>query len=185
MNWKNKNVLITGVGGFAGSYLAKELINQEANVYGLVRRRADGTVAKNIVDRGIAGQLTLIEGDLTDITSMTNAMEESEPDYIFHLAAQSFVERSFDNSQETQHINCIGTSNLLEAIRIKDSDAKTVFAGSSEEYGLVLSSQEHYEKAKKRLRYYFPRTRGNSRSANKRNQPTKANVPLCRVQGLR
>ncbi|MBI4814290.1 MAG: GDP-mannose 4,6-dehydratase [Methanobacterium sp.] len=156
MNWKNKNVLITGVGGFAGSYLAKELINQEANVYGLVRRRADGTLAKNIVDRGIAGSLTLVEGDLTDLTSLTNAMEESEPDYIFHLAAQSFVERSLDNSQETQHINCIGTSNLLEAMRMEDSDSKVVFAGSSEEYGLVLSSQEQYEKAKKDYGTIFP-----------------------------
>ncbi|MDY9922436.1 GDP-mannose 4,6-dehydratase [Methanobacterium sp.] len=156
MNWKNKNVLITGVGGFAGSYLAKELINQEANVYGLVRRRADGTLAKNIVDRGIAGALTLVEGDLTDLTSLTNAMEESEPDYIFHLAAQSFVERSFDNSQETQHINCIGTSNLLEAMRMEESDSKVVFAGSSEEYGLVLSSQEQYEKAKKDYGTIFP-----------------------------
>jgi len=156
MNWKNQNVLITGVGGFAGSYLAKELINQESNVYGLVRRRADGTLAKNIVDRGIAGALTLVEGDLTDLTSLTNAMEESEPDYIFHLAAQSFVERSFDNSQETQHINCIGTSNLLEAMRMEDSDSKVVFAGSSEEYGLVLSSQEQYEKAKKDYGTIFP-----------------------------
>ncbi|EKF85112.1 GDP-mannose 4,6-dehydratase [Methanobacterium formicicum] len=156
MNWKNKNVLITGVGGFAGSYLAKELINNEANVYGLVRRRADGTIAKNIIDRGIARELTRVEGDLTDITSLTNALEESEPDYIFHLAAQSFVERSFDNSQETQNINCIGTSNLLEAVRMSESDAKTVFAGSSEEYGLVLSSNEQYEKAKKDYGTIFP-----------------------------
>nr|WP_319372592.1 GDP-mannose 4,6-dehydratase [uncultured Methanobacterium sp.] len=156
MNWKNKNVLITGAGGFAGSYLAKELINKEANVYGLVRRRADGTIAKNIIDRGINGALTLVEGDLTDITSMTSAVEESEPDYIFHLAAQSFVERSFDNSQETQNINCIGTSNLLEAVRMEDSNSKIVFAGSSEEYGLVLSSQEQYEKAKKDYGTIFP-----------------------------
>jgi len=156
MNWKNKNVLITGVGGFAGSYLAKELINNEANVYGLVRRRADGTIAKNIIDRGIARELTRVEGDLTDITSLTNALEESEPEYIFHLAAQSFVERSFDNSQETQNINCIGTSNLLEAVRMGESDAKTVFAGSSEEYGLVLSSNEQYEKAKKDYGTIFP-----------------------------
>ncbi|WP_321421570.1 GDP-mannose 4,6-dehydratase [uncultured Methanobacterium sp.] len=156
MNWKNKNVLITGVGGFAGSYLAKELINNEANVYGLVRRRADGTIAKNIIDRGIARELTRVEGDLTDTTSLTNALEESEPDYIFHLAAQSFVERSFDNSQETQSINCIGTSNLLEAVRMGESDAKTVFAGSSEEYGLVLSSNEQYEKAKKDYGTIFP-----------------------------
>ncbi len=156
MNWKDKNVLITGIGGFAGSYLAKKLINKEANVYGLIRRRADGTIAKNIIDRGIAGEVNLIEGDLTDVTSLADALDQSEPDYIFHLAAQSFVERSFHNSQETQNINCMGTANLLETVRVKDSDSKIVFAGSSEEYGLVLSSQEQYEKAKKDYGTVFP-----------------------------
>lgn len=156
MNWKNKNVLITGISGFAGSYLAKELLKKEANVHGLIRRRADGTTAKNIVDRGIAGQVNLIEGDLTDVTSLADALDHSDADYIFHLAAQSFVERSFHNSQETQTINCMGTANLLETVRIKDSDAKIVFAGSSEEYGLVLSSQEQYKMAKKDYGTIFP-----------------------------
>jgi GDPmannose 4,6-dehydratase len=156
MNWKDKNVLITGIGGFAGSYLAKKLINKEANVYGLIRRRADGTIAKNIIDRGIAGEVNLIEGDLTDVTSLADALDHSQPDYIFHLAAQSFVERSFHNSQETQSINCMGTANLLETVRVKDSDSKIVFAGSSEEYGLVLSSEEQYEKAKKDYGTVFP-----------------------------
>lgn len=156
MNWKNKNVLITGIGGFAGSYLAKELLNKESNVYGLVRRRSDGTIAKNILDRGIDGEVNLIEGDLIDVTSLADAIDHSEPDYIFHLAAQSFVERSFDNSQETQNINCMGTANLLETVRVKDMDSKIVFAGSSEEYGLVLSSQEQYEKAEKDYGTIFP-----------------------------
>lgn len=156
MNWKDKNVLITGVGGFAGSYLAKNLITKEANVYGLIRRRADGTPAKNIVDRGINNELSLIEGDLIDITSLGDALDHSEPDYIFHLAAQSFVERSFHNSQETQNINCMGTANLLEILRIKDLDSKIIFAGSSEEYGLVISSQEQYENAKKEYGTIFP-----------------------------
>ena len=141
MNWKDKNILITGVGGFAGSYLAEELLNQKANVYGLIRRRADGTKAKNLIDHGIENSVKTIEGDLTEITSLTNALEISEPEYIFHLAAQSFVPRSFENSPETQMINCIGTANLLDATRKKDSDAKVVFAGSSEEYGLVISSE--------------------------------------------
>jgi len=156
MNWKDKNIFITGVGGFAGSYLAEELLNQGANVSGLVRRRADGTKPKNLIDHGIQNDVKALEGDLTNITSLANALDASEPDYIFHLAAQSFVPRSFENSAETQIINCIGTSNLLEAARVKDTDAKIVFAGSSEEYGLVISSENQYESATKEYGTIFP-----------------------------
>ncbi|MFY9637850.1 MAG: GDP-mannose 4,6-dehydratase [Methanobacterium sp.] len=156
MNWKDKNVLITGVGGFAGSYLAEELLKQNANVYGLIRRRADGTKAKNLIDHGIENKVKTIEGDLTEITSLATALDISEPDYVFHLAAQSFVPRSFENSPETQMINCIGTANLLDAARIIDSDIKIIFAGSSEEYGLVISSHEQYKQAKKEYGTIFP-----------------------------
>ncbi|HEX7469045.1 MAG TPA: GDP-mannose 4,6-dehydratase [Methanobacterium sp.] len=156
MNWKDKNVLITGVGGFAGSYLAEELLKQNANVYGLIRRRADGTKAKNLIDHGIENKVKTIEGDLTEITSLATALDISEPDYVFHLAAQSFVPRSFENSPETQMINCIGTANLLDAARIVDSDIKIIFAGSSEEYGLVISSDEQYKHAKKEYGTIFP-----------------------------
>lgn len=156
MNYNDKNVFITGISGFVGSYLAKELVDRGANVHGLFRRRADGTIPKNVVDRGISGEFNLIEGDLNDITSLADAMDQAEPDYIFHLAAQSFVERSFNNSLETQNINCMGTTNILETVRVKDIGAKIVFAGSSEEYGLVISSQEQYEKVKKEYGTIFP-----------------------------
>jgi GDPmannose 4,6-dehydratase len=156
MNWKNKNILITGVGGFAGSYLAEELLKQNANVYGLIRRRADGTKAKNLIDHGIENSVKTIEGDITDITSLETALEISDPDYVFHLAAQSFVPRSFENSTETQMINCIGTGNLLDAARKRNTNTKIIFAGSSEEYGLVISSKEHYEHAKKEYGTIFP-----------------------------
>jgi len=156
MKWNDKNILITGVSGFAGSYLAEELLKQGANIFGLIRRRADGTKAKNLIDHGIENDVKTIEGDLTNITSLANSLDASEPDYIFHLAAQSFVPRSFENSAETQMINCMGTSNLLDAVRVKDSDSKIVFAGSSEEYGLVISSEEHYKHAKKEYGTIFP-----------------------------
>ncbi|MCK9150778.1 GDP-mannose 4,6-dehydratase [Methanobacterium alcaliphilum] len=156
MHWNNKNVLITGVTGFVGPYLAKQLIDQNANVFGLIRRRADGANSKNITDQSIQSNINLIEGDLTDISSLAQAIDQSNPDYIFHLAAQSFVARSFENSMETQQINCLGTSNLLEALRIKDSDAKTIFAGSSEEYGLVISSHKHLQEAQKEYGVIFP-----------------------------
>ncbi len=156
MNLKGKNILITGISGFVGAYLADELLKYETEVFGLIRKRSDGTKAKNLVDHGITQEVNLIEGDLTDITSIAKSLDISEPDFIFHLAAQSFVPRSFENSMETQMINCIGTTNLLDAVKIKDVDSKIIFAGSSEEYGLVIASSEHCEMAKKEYKTIFP-----------------------------
>ena len=156
MNLEGKNVLITGIDGFVGPYLSESLLENGVNVFGLVRRRSDGVKTKSLVDKGIEEDVRLVGGDLTDITSLANALDVSDPDFIFHLAAQSFVPRSFENSLETQQINCIGTANLLDAVRIKDIDSKIVFAGSSEEYGLVIASQDHYLSAKKEYGAVFP-----------------------------
>jgi len=154
MNWGNRNVLITGISGFVGSHLARYLLHQGATVYGLIRRRADGTRSKNLDD--IKVNIKLIEGDLTDITSLAFALDQSTPDVIFHLASQSFIPRSFTHPLETLQTNTMGTANLLEAIRLKDLDPIIVFAGSSEEYGLALSSEKQYETAKKKYGVIYP-----------------------------
>jgi GDPmannose 4,6-dehydratase len=156
MSLKDKNILITGADGFVGSYLAEELINNGSNVHGLIQRGTGDLYSKNLTDHGIENSLNLIEGDLTDITSLANALDISEPDYVFHLAAQSFVPASFQNPLGTQMINCIGTANLLDAIRVKDYNPKIIFAGSSEEYGLIITSNEQYEVAKKKYQTIFP-----------------------------
>ncbi|MBC7092359.1 MAG: GDP-mannose 4,6-dehydratase, partial [Nitrososphaeria archaeon] len=156
MSWRDKNVLITGVSGFVGSYLAKYLIDQGANVYGIVRRKADGRIPKNLVDRGIHNEVKLIETDLTDLSGLANALDIAQPDVIFHLAAQSFVPRSFTHPLETFQVNTIGTANLLEAVRIKDYDPTIVFAGSSEEYGLVISSTEQYMRVREKYGHIYP-----------------------------
>lgn len=156
MRWKDKNVLITGVSGFVGSYLAKHLIDEGANVYGLIRRRADGRIPKNLVDRRIHNEVKLIEADLIDLASLAHALDVAQPDIIFHLAAQSFVPRSFTHTLETFQINTMGTANLLEAVRVKDYDSTIVFAGSSEEYGLVISSVEQYNRVKEKYGHIFP-----------------------------
>ncbi|OED29617.1 GDP-mannose 4,6-dehydratase [Methanosphaera sp. WGK6] len=156
MNWQDKNILITGISGFVGAYLAERLIREGSNVYGLIRRRTDGTIPANIKYHGIENDITPITGDLTDISSVANAIDKSEPDYIFHLAAQSFVPQSFDNPTDTEKNNSQGTNNLLEAMRIKDCDARMIFAGSSEEYGLVISSQQQYNQALKQYGSIFP-----------------------------
>jgi len=156
MNLEGKNVLITGISGFVGSYLAKHLVDIGANVFGLVRRRADGSIPKNLIDRGIVNNISLIEGNMTDISSLAFALDKSEPYIVFHLAAQSFVPRSFTHPLETLEINTIGTANLLEAIRLKDLDPVIIFAGSSEEYGLVISSERQYKRVKQKYGTIFP-----------------------------
>ena len=156
MSVNNKNILITGISGFVGSYIAKMLIDQGAKVYGILRRRADGAVPSNLKRLGIAREVHLLEGDLENISSLGSALSVSRPDIVFHLGAQSFVPRSFIDPLETMSGNCGGTANLLEAIRIKDMDPVVVFAGSSEEYGLVISSKDQYKRALEKYGTVFP-----------------------------
>ena len=157
---KNKNVFITGISGFVGSHLAKHLLNEGANVFGLDRRRADGSIPQNIKRSGIEKEVRLLEGDVRDISSIASALDISKPDIVFHLAAQSFIPRSFSCPGETMEINCIGTTNFLEAVRNKEMDPVTVFAGSSEEYGLVIFSQTQYRQVKKKYGAIFPEPAG-------------------------
>jgi GDPmannose 4,6-dehydratase len=156
MSINNKKILITGISGFAGSYMAKSLLNQGAEVYGILRRRADGAMPNSLKRLGIASELHLLEGDLENISSLESALSFSSPDIIFHLGGQSFVPRSFENPLETMSANCAGTANLLEAIRIKDLDPVVVFSGSSEEYGMVISSQDQYKRILDNYGAIFP-----------------------------
>ncbi len=156
MFWKGKRVLVTGITGFVGSYLARALLERGAEVYGTYRRRADGMRPKNLVERDILEDVSLIECDITNISSMAQALDESCPDVIFHLAAQSFVHRSFIDPVETFHINVTGTTNLLEAVRFKGAKPKIVFAGTSEEYGLVIATEDQLNRIKKKGIDPFP-----------------------------
>jgi len=149
-------VLITGITGFVAPYLAKKLLSLGHEVYGLYRRRADGNVPKRLVEMGILDQVKLVEGDMTDLISLLFALDRVQPDVIFHLASQSYVPRSFADPLETFMVNSLGTQNLLEAVRLKDLDCKIVFAGSSEEYGLQIISERHYDWALKRYGTIFP-----------------------------
>lgn len=154
MGWDGKRVLITGISGFVGPYLAWFLLDQKAAVYGLVRLKAEGLEPKSLSDR--EQEIRLLEGDLTDISSLSLVLGESKPDVIFHLASHSLVSRSFTHALDTLNVNVMGTANLLEAIRISGLDPIVVFAGSGEEYGLVISSDKHYDKAKERYGTLFP-----------------------------
>jgi GDPmannose 4,6-dehydratase len=154
--WNAKKVLITGISGFVGSYLAKSLLEKGAAVYGIVRSRADNVTPKNLRDRGLEGRVNSLEGDICDLYSIIKAVEFTQPQFVFHLASQSFVKESFANPLIFVQTNCVGTANLLEAIRLRSPEATVVFAGSSEEYGLAFSSSEQYDRMKLQYKNIFP-----------------------------
>jgi GDPmannose 4,6-dehydratase len=155
----SKRALITGVTGFVGPCLAKQLIDLDYEVYGIVRRRAESKKPWRLVEKGIFDEVKIIDGDLTDLTSILSTLDKSQPDVIFHLAAQSYVPRSFINPVETFKNNSFATENLLEAIRLKDLNSKIVFACSSETYGLQFSSHKQYERALEKYGAIFPEPR--------------------------
>lgn len=130
--------LITGITGFAGSHLAEYLLAEhpEVEVFGTRRWRSR---MENI--QHLEGRVTLLETDLSDATSTLHTLERARPDYIFHLAAQSFVPTSWVAPSETVNINLVGQINIFEAIRTLKLDPVVQIACSSEEYGLVLPDE--------------------------------------------
>lgn len=131
-----KKALITGITGFAGSHMAEFLLKQGIEVYGICRWRAN---RENIVH--LNGKIKLIEADLLDPHSLESLMFEVKPDFIFHLAAQSFVAASWTSPAVTLEINVVGSANLFEAVRRAQIDPLIQIACSSEEYGLVKPSE--------------------------------------------
>lgn len=127
-----KKALITGIAGFVGSHLAELLLKQGFEVYGLCRPRSK----TDNIDK-IIGQLRLEDADLLDSHSLYTTVSRIKPDYIFHLAAQSFVPTSWVSPSVTLEINIIGSANLFEAVRQSGIDTVVQIACSSEEYGLV------------------------------------------------
>lgn len=127
-------VLITGVTGFVGSHLLDYLaLIDKVTVYGTKRPRSP-------LDN-IHSPVKLIDADITDYHSVEQVMKTVQPDLVFHLASQSFVPLSWEAPRYTFEVNVIGTLNIIEAIRAQCSNAKVLFAGSSEEYGLVAPNE--------------------------------------------
>ena len=131
-------VLITGATGMGGSHLADYCLERgDIEVYGTRRWRSP---LDNIAH--ITEQITLVECDLRDQAGVRRAIEEVQPEMIFHLAAQSFVPTSWAAPADTMATNAIGQIHLLEALRDLDmADVPFQIAGSSEEYGLVLPEE--------------------------------------------
>ncbi len=129
-----KNALITGINGQDGSYLAELLLEKGYNVYGLMRR-------KSVVDYGnvshIKDRIHFIYADMTDFVSLVNAMEISQADEVYNLAAQSFVATSWEQPLATANIDALGVTNMLEAIRKVKPEARFYQASTSEMFGMV------------------------------------------------
>ena len=142
----SERVLITGITGFVAPYIAKKLVDQNYQVTGLQSPRADFRKPKRLKEMGIVSDIDIIIGDVTDLTSILTAIQRSEPDWIFHLAAQSFVPESFRDPIRTFRVNCLGTLNILEAARLKNVNPRIIFAGSSEQYGLQFKDADHLKR---------------------------------------
>lgn len=126
--------LITGITGFAGSHLAEYLLadHPEVEVFGTYRWRSRRENIEHLDDR-----VTMLEADMRDYSSLHTLLGEVRPDYIFHLAAQSFVPSSWRAPAETLSTNITGQTHLFEAVRSLELDPVIQIACSSEEYGLV------------------------------------------------
>lgn len=130
-----KRALITGVTGQDGSYLAELLLEKGYLVYGLTRRTSTTNYARieNIVDK-----INLISGDLLDQYSLFQAIQESQPDEIYNLAAQSFVKASWEQPMFTGESTALGVTRMLDAMRMSKPNAKFYQASSSEMFGKVI-----------------------------------------------
>ncbi len=127
-------VLITGITGFAGSHLAEFLLAEGLDVIGIMRPRSR---TENI--EGFRNKVRLVEADIRDASSMVSIVQDYKPSIIFHLAAQAFVPMSWKAPSETLTTNIIGTTNILEAVRLVHNVATVHVSCTSEEYGLVCS----------------------------------------------
>lgn len=135
-----KQVLITGITGMVGSHLADFLLaNTNWHIHGMCRWRSPLDNVEHLLARANRkDRLTFIDGDLNDYASLLNVVETARPDYVFHLAAQSYPRTSFTSPFLTLETNIIGTAKLLEAIRhTKGIDPVIHVCASSEVFGRV------------------------------------------------
>ena len=132
-----RRVLVTGVTGFAGSHLVDYMLERgDCEIFGIQRWRSRTENIEHFADR-----ITLLECDLRDASSTRDTLERVRPEWIFHLAAQSFVPTSWTAPTESLSTNIIGQVNLFEAVRKLGISCRIQLACSSEEYGMVLADE--------------------------------------------
>lgn len=129
---------ITGITGQDGAYLAQFLLGKGYDVFGLVRRSSTSDVNDvRLRWLGIADQVTLMDGDLADLSGLIRTLREIKPDEIYNLGAQSFVKSSWQQPILTGTVTGIGAANILEAVRLERPGARFYQASSSEMFGMI------------------------------------------------
>lgn len=144
-----KRALITGITGQDGSYLAELLLEKGYKVFGLTRRTS--TINYERI-KHIEDKVELVQGDLLDQGSLASALQESQPEEVYNLAAQSFVKTSWNQPVLTGEVTGIGVTRLLEAILDTNPKIKFYQASSSEMFGKVTESPQ------KETTRFYPRS---------------------------
>ena len=133
-----KTALVTGITGQDGAYLSQLLLGKGYRVFGVIRRSSHrGVEDHRLRWLGIADKVTLLDGDLADLSSLVRIVKDVRPDEVYNLAAQSFVASSWRQPILTANITAVGVTNILEAIRAEQPEARFYQASSSEMYGLI------------------------------------------------
>lgn len=131
-----KIALITGVSGQDGAYLSRFLLSKGYQVHGLLARRATPTVWR-LEELGVLEQVNLVDGDLSDLSSLVRILQSTKATEIYNLGAQSFVATSWNQPILTAQVTGVAVVNLLEAVRIVNPEIRYYQASTSEMFGLA------------------------------------------------
>lgn len=137
-----KTALITGITGQDGAYLAKFLIEKGYKVIGAMRRTASLNLAR-LAALGIDQDVAYVNFDVNELSNIMRILEQVQPDEIYNLAAQSFVQASFEQPLYTAQVSGVGTMRVLEAMRTLGSKAKFYQASTSEMFGRVQQTPQN------------------------------------------
>jgi GDPmannose 4,6-dehydratase len=135
--------MITGVTGQDGAYLSQLLLEKGYEVFGMARRTSTGGFQDGRLRwLGILDQVKIVDGDLTDLSSMVRLVKDIQPDEVYNLGAQSFVGTSWHQPILTGQVTAMGVVNILEAVRLVQPQARFYQASSSEMYGLIQQAHQ-------------------------------------------
>ncbi|HXR59346.1 MAG TPA: GDP-mannose 4,6-dehydratase [Burkholderiales bacterium] len=133
---RGRSALITGIAGQDGAYLSRLLLEKGYRVHGLLARRSNEALWR-LRELGLDDKVTLLTGDVTDLSSLLRALEEAEPAEVYNLAAQSTVTKSWELPSLTAQVTGMAVVNALEAIRCSNPKIRFYQASSSEMFGLA------------------------------------------------